>query len=96
MTATYRRLDNQYGGGHARDTVARYLHQEVTPLLTDGRYDHPTGQRLLSAAAELAQLAGWQAYDTAEHGIASGTSPSPWTSPTPPETTASARRSSRR
>ncbi|WP_091201912.1 helix-turn-helix domain-containing protein [Micromonospora narathiwatensis] len=70
MTATYRRLDNQYGGGHARDTVARYLHQEVTPLLTDGRYDHPTGQRLLSAAAELAQLAGWQAYDTAEHGIA--------------------------
>ncbi|MEV0002563.1 helix-turn-helix domain-containing protein [Micromonospora sp. NPDC050980] len=70
MTATYRQLDNQYGGGHARDTVARYLHQEVTPLLTDGRYDHPTGQRLLSAAAELAQLAGWQAYDTAEHGIA--------------------------
>ncbi|MFG1678457.1 helix-turn-helix domain-containing protein [Micromonospora sp. NPDC049282] len=70
MTATYRRLDNQYGGGHARDTVARYLHQEVTPLLTDGRYDHPTGRRLLSAAAELAQLAGWQAYDTAEHGIA--------------------------
>ncbi|WP_431976122.1 helix-turn-helix domain-containing protein [Micromonospora haikouensis] len=70
MTATYRQLDNQYGGGHARDTVARYLHQEVTPLLTDGRYNHPTGQRLLSAAAELAQLAGWQAYDTAEHGIA--------------------------
>ncbi|RKN45244.1 helix-turn-helix domain-containing protein [Micromonospora endolithica] len=70
MTATYRGLDNQYGGGHARDTVARYLHQEVTPLLTDGRYDHPIGQRLLSAAAELAQLAGWQAYDTAEHGIA--------------------------
>ncbi|MET8283116.1 XRE family transcriptional regulator [Micromonospora sp. NPDC005174] len=70
MTATYRGLDNQYGGGHARDTVARYLHQEVTPLLTEGRYDHPTGQRLLGAAAELAQLAGWQAYDTAEHGIA--------------------------
>ncbi|GAB3087061.1 helix-turn-helix domain-containing protein [Micromonospora schwarzwaldensis] len=70
MTATYRGLDNQYGGGHARDTVARYLHQEVTPLLTDGRYDHRTGQRLLGAAAELAQLAGWQAYDTAEHGIA--------------------------
>lgn len=70
MTGTYRQLDNQYGGGHARDTVARYLHQEVTPLLTDGRFDHPTGQQLLSAAAELAQLAGWQAYDTAHHGIA--------------------------
>ncbi|MEU8422708.1 helix-turn-helix domain-containing protein [Micromonospora sp. NPDC048835] len=70
MTATYRQLDNQYGGGHARDTVVRCLHQEVTPLLTDGRYDQATGQRLLSAAAELAQLAGWQAYDIAAHGTA--------------------------
>lgn len=70
MTATYRRLDNQYGGGHARTTVARYLHQEVTPLLTDGRYDPGTGRRLLSAVAELTQLAGWQAYDMAEHGLA--------------------------
>ncbi|MFF4894301.1 helix-turn-helix domain-containing protein [Micromonospora chersina] len=70
MSATYRRLDNQYGGGHVRDTVARYLHQEVTPLLTDGQYDTRTGRSLLSATAELTQLAGWQAYDLAEHGIA--------------------------
>jgi hypothetical protein len=27
--------------------AARYLHQEVTPLFTEGRYGHPTGQRLL-------------------------------------------------
>ncbi|WP_422733237.1 helix-turn-helix domain-containing protein [Micromonospora sp. WMMD558] len=70
MSATYRRLDNHYGGGHARDTVARYLHQEVTPLLTDGQYDSTTGRSLLSATAELTQLAGWQAYDVAEHGTA--------------------------
>ncbi|WP_117665157.1 helix-turn-helix domain-containing protein [Micromonospora sp. MW-13] len=70
MTATYRRLDNQYGGGHARKTVTRYLHQEITPLLTEGHYDPPTGRRLLSAVAELTQLAGWQAYDTADHGAA--------------------------
>ncbi|AVT32153.1 DNA-binding protein [Plantactinospora sp. BC1] len=70
MTAAYRRLDNQYGGGHARDAVARYLDLEVAPLLIDGRYDHDTGRRLLSATAELSQLAGWQAYDMAEHGIA--------------------------
>ncbi|MFX0591258.1 helix-turn-helix domain-containing protein [Melissospora conviva] len=70
MTVTYRQLDNQYGGGQARDAVARYLHEEVTPLLVDGRYEHATGQRLFGAAAELAQLAGWQAYDMAEHGIA--------------------------
>ncbi|MBQ1023484.1 helix-turn-helix domain-containing protein [Micromonospora sp. C95] len=70
MTATYRRLDNQYGGGHARENVTRYLHQEVTPLLTEGRYDPQTGRKLLTAVAELTQLAGWQAYDMAEHGLA--------------------------
>ncbi|GIG92929.1 helix-turn-helix domain-containing protein [Plantactinospora endophytica] len=70
LTATYRRLDNQYGGGHARNTVARYLNLEVAPLLTDGRFDQATGRELLSATAELSQLAGWQAYDMAEHGIA--------------------------
>ncbi|MFJ6199796.1 helix-turn-helix domain-containing protein [Micromonospora sp. NPDC092111] len=70
VTETYRRLDNQYGGGHARTAVARFLHHEVTPLLTDGRYDPKTGRRLLTAVAELTQLAGWQAYDMAEHGIA--------------------------
>ncbi|MEH0934187.1 helix-turn-helix domain-containing protein [Micromonospora psammae] len=70
MTATYRRLDNQYGGGHARDAVARYLHQEVTPLVAEGRYDPTTGRRLLTAVAELTQLAGWQAYDMADHGLA--------------------------
>lgn len=70
MTATYRRLDNQYGGGHARDTVTRHLHHEVTPLITEGRYDAATGRKLLAAVAELTQLAGWQAYDMAEHGLA--------------------------
>ncbi|MFE2617403.1 helix-turn-helix domain-containing protein [Micromonospora chalcea] len=70
MTATYRRLDNQYGGGHARDNVTRFLHHEVAPLVTECRYDPATGRRLLAAAAELTQLAGWQAYDMAEHGLA--------------------------
>ncbi|MGW3785682.1 helix-turn-helix domain-containing protein [Micromonospora chokoriensis] len=70
MTSTYRRLDNQHGGGHARETLARYLNHEVTPLLTEGRYDPATGRKLLAAVAELTQLAGWQAYDMAEHGLA--------------------------
>lgn len=70
MTSTYRRLDNQYGGGHARDNVVRYLNQEAAPLVTEGRYDPATGRKLLAAVAELTQLAGWQAYDMAEHGLA--------------------------
>ncbi|MEV1145278.1 helix-turn-helix transcriptional regulator [Micromonospora sp. NPDC049799] len=70
MTATYRRLDNQYGGGHARNNVTRFLHHEVAPLVTEGRYAPATGRKLLTAVAELTQLAGWQAYDMAEHGLA--------------------------
>jgi transcriptional regulator with XRE-family HTH domain len=70
VTSAYRRLDNEYGGGHGRDAVARYLDREVAPLLREGRYAPPTGKALLSSTAELVQLAGWQAYDVAEHAIA--------------------------
>jgi tetratricopeptide (TPR) repeat protein len=70
MTGTLRQLDNQYGGGRTRATVARYLHGEVAPLLRDGRFDKPTGRALFSAAAETSQLAGWMAYDTGEHAVA--------------------------
>ncbi len=70
VTATFRRLDNQYGGAHGRAAIIGYLDKEVTPLRRDGRYDSATGRTLLSAAAELTQLAGWKAYDTADHGLA--------------------------
>lgn len=70
MTAAFRRLDNHFGGGHARETVARYLHEDVLPMLTEGRFDAATGRALLAATAELTQLAGWQAYDMADHGTA--------------------------
>jgi transcriptional regulator with XRE-family HTH domain len=70
MTTTFRRLDNQYGGGHVRESVVRYLDREVAPLLGDGRFTATTGRALFSAAAEATQLAGWCAYDTGEHGIA--------------------------
>ena len=70
MTRAYRRLDNRYGGGHARPTVVRYLHAEVAPLLKQGRYDAKTGSALMGATAELTQLAGWMAYDDGAHGLA--------------------------
>lgn len=56
ITAVYRGLDNQYGGGHVRSSLVRFLHSEVAGLLR-GRYDAPTGAALLSAAAEATQLA---------------------------------------
>lgn len=69
ITATYRTLDNQYGGGHIRESVVRFLDAEVAVMLR-GRYDASTGRALLSAAAETTQLAGWASYDIGMNGLA--------------------------
>lgn len=66
MTATFRRLDNRYGGGHARSTVAHYLAYEVQPKLRDGRTSSGIRRELCSAVAELHHLAGWMAHDTGD------------------------------
>ncbi len=70
VTQTFHRLDNLFGGGRARATVVRYLHDEVGPLLHDGRYSETVGRELFTAAAELTRLAGWMAYDLEQHGLA--------------------------
>jgi transcriptional regulator with XRE-family HTH domain len=70
MTSTFRRIDNQYGGGHSHATVARYLHDEVAPLLRDGRFDEATGRALLSATAETTHVAGWMSFDAGRHATA--------------------------
>jgi transcriptional regulator with XRE-family HTH domain len=70
VTATFRTLDNSYGGGHTYGPVVRFLDTEVAPLIRDGRYDAGTGGALFSAAAEMTQLAGWAAYDSGLHGVA--------------------------
>jgi transcriptional regulator with XRE-family HTH domain len=69
MTSTYRTLDNQFGGGHIRDSLVRFLNSDVTELI-NGRYDGVTGRQLLSAAAETTQLAGWASYDAGLNGLA--------------------------
>ncbi|MGH3414856.1 MAG: hypothetical protein ACRDVE_03025 [Actinocrinis sp.] len=70
LTATFRRLDNLFGGGYARSTVVQYLADEVAPLLRDGACSAPVGRELFSAAAEMTLLAGWMAYDLEQHPIA--------------------------
>ena len=70
VTRTFLRLDNLFGGGRARPTVIRYLHDEVTPLVRSGNYTDAVGRELFSAAAELTRLAGWMAYDLEQHGLA--------------------------
>jgi tetratricopeptide (TPR) repeat protein len=66
MTQTFRRLDNRFGGGHARSAITNYLASDVLPLLREGRYRSDVRRELSGAVAELDQLAGWMAYDVGD------------------------------
>src|SRR5438270_2144995 len=66
----FARLDNQFGGDHARRALIQYLRSDAAGLL-DGRYDERTGRELLAAVAEAALLAAWMTYDRGRaHGLA--------------------------
>ncbi|MEU1875773.1 hypothetical protein ABZ470_00550 [Streptosporangium sp. NPDC020072] len=68
-TQLFMKLDFQFGGGHARAALAQYYVRDVSPLL-EGRFTESVGRTLFSAAAEVAQLLGWTAYDLGRHGLA--------------------------
>lgn len=65
----FRKLDQTFGGGHARQALVRYLEHELEPLLR-GSYGEQVGRRLFSAAADLTRLAGWTSFDITAHGLA--------------------------
>jgi len=70
ISRTYRQLDNRLGGGQLRVTMVQLLDRQVTPLLAEAAFTEDTGRELAAVAAELAQLAGWMAYDAEQHGLA--------------------------
>lgn len=65
-SAHFMQMDFQFGGGYARALLARYFHDDVVPLL-HGRHDEITRRALFTAAASVAQLLGWTAYDLGCH-----------------------------
>ncbi len=67
FTRAFRRLDNGFGGGHAHTLAAQYLDSTVLPMLGGGGYTADIGRDLLGAAAQLAHLAAWTAYDIGDH-----------------------------
>ena len=62
-------LDFQYGGGHVRRVLLFYFRSEIVPLLREPQPD-PVRREIFGAAAEVAQLLGWSAYDAGRHGAA--------------------------
>ena len=70
ITLTFRRLDNKFGGLHTHTLVTHYLDENVASMLRTGTYTDEIGQELFGAAAQLAHLAGWTAYDMNRHSLA--------------------------
>ncbi|WP_261556287.1 helix-turn-helix domain-containing protein [Frankia tisae] len=65
----FRRLDDYVGGRDLAGLVERELIGTVA-MLREAVYDAAVGRRVLSAVAQLCQLAGWIAADAGRHGAA--------------------------
>jgi transcriptional regulator with XRE-family HTH domain len=65
----FAKLDNTFGGNHARRSLIQFLSSDVEQLLR-GRYDEVIGQSLHRVVAEATLLAGWMCYDAGHHGLA--------------------------
>lgn len=62
-------MDHRFGGGLVRPAIVDYLHTRLAPLLA-GSYSDEVGSRLLTAAAVMTGLAGWEAFDLGQDGLA--------------------------
>jgi len=69
LISVRRRMDDEHGGGALLGMLHSDL-QFVTGMLAHGSYAGHLGRRLSAAAAELARLAGWAAFDSGRHAAA--------------------------
>lgn len=69
MVAMYTRIDERHGGQHGRSAVAQYLRSDVADLCRSTFAREQDRTDALSAAACVAYLCGWKAYDAGEHGL---------------------------
>ncbi|WP_328666296.1 hypothetical protein OG905_04510 [Streptomyces sp. NBC_00322] len=70
MTTLFTAVDERHGGGHGRSAVVQYLVSDVATLCRSRFRTEAQKQQMLSAAACVAYLAGWKAYDAGEAGLA--------------------------
>ncbi len=66
-TRAFRDLDNRFGGAHTHKLAAGYLESSVALMLRSGSYTEDVGRQLFGAAAQLAHLTAWTAYDIDDH-----------------------------
>jgi hypothetical protein len=57
------RLDDRYGGGHARQALVQYLSSDADRML-NGRYNDAVARELFAAVGEATLLAAWMSYDS--------------------------------
>jgi hypothetical protein len=69
ITAHFTDLDFQFGGGQIRRMMLFYFKTEIVPLLRQ-HHPEPLRSEIFGAAAEVAGLLGWSAYDAGRHGAA--------------------------
>lgn len=60
----FSKLDDQFGGGHARQALIQYLRTDADRML-NGRYSDAVGRALFAAVGEATLLAAWMSYDSA-------------------------------
>lgn len=67
--AMFDRLDDRFGGEHARRPLVQFLRSELPILLRAGGTAR-VRRGMYCAAAEITQLAAWMSYDAGHHGLA--------------------------
>src|SRR5215469_4525455 len=60
----FAKLDDRYGGGHARPALVQYLSTDADRML-NGRYNESIGRALFASVGEATLLAAWMSYDSA-------------------------------
>jgi hypothetical protein len=69
FTATFRELDNRYGGASMLSSATAHL-ADTARLLRDGTYHETTGRQLYAELADLAGVVGWASYDAGNYPAA--------------------------
>jgi len=60
----FAKLDDRYGGRHARQALIQYLSTDADRMLS-GRYTEAVGRELFAAVGEATLLGAWMSYDSA-------------------------------